>query len=35
VVICNRKQGQYSDRRVCEMMILNKIHHNPAKSTYL
>jgi hypothetical protein len=26
---CNRKQGQYSDRRICEMMTLNEIHYNP------
>jgi hypothetical protein len=25
VAICNRKQGHYSDRRICEMMILNEI----------
>ena len=32
---CNRKQGHYSDRRICEMMILNKICYNPATSTFL
>jgi hypothetical protein len=30
VVICNRKQGHYSDRRICEMVILNEIHYNLA-----
>jgi hypothetical protein len=34
VIICNRKQGHYSDRRMCEMIIL-KIHYNPATSTFL
>ena len=34
VIICNRKQGHYSDRRICEMMILNKIRYNPATSTF-
>jgi hypothetical protein len=27
VVICNRKQGHYIDRRICEMMILNEIRY--------
>jgi hypothetical protein len=35
VVICNRKQGHYSDRIIFEMMILNEIHYNLATSTYL
>ena len=35
VIICNRKQGHYNDRRICEMMTLNEIHYNLATSTYL
>jgi hypothetical protein len=35
VIICNRKQGHYNDRRICEMMTLNEIHCNPATSTFL
>jgi hypothetical protein len=35
VIICNRKQGHYSDHRICEMMTLNEIHYNPATSTFL
>jgi hypothetical protein len=34
-VICNRKQGHYSDRRICEMMTLNEIRYNPATSNVL
>jgi hypothetical protein len=33
VIICNRKQGHYSDRRICEMMTLNEIHYDPETST--
>ena len=29
MIICNRKQGHYSDRRICEM-----IRYNPATSTF-
>jgi hypothetical protein len=29
-IICNRKQGRYSDRRICKMMIFNEIRYNPA-----
>jgi hypothetical protein len=29
VIICNCKQGYYSDRRICKMMTLNEIHYNP------
>ena len=29
-IICNRKHGHYSDRRICEMMTLNEIRYNPA-----
>ena len=35
MIICNRKQGHYSDRRTCEMMTLNEIRYNPAASTFL
>ena len=35
VIICNRKQGHYSDRRICEMMTSNEIRYNPATSTLL
>jgi hypothetical protein len=28
VIICDRKQGHYSDRRICEMVTLNEIHYN-------
>ena len=35
VINCNSKQGHYSDRTICEMIILNEIHHNFATSTYL
>ena len=35
VIICNRKQGHYNDRRICEMMTLNEIHYNLATSTFL
>ena len=34
MVICNRKQGHYSDRRICEMMTLNEIRYNTAASTF-
>ena len=34
MIICNRKQGQYSDRRICEMMTLNEIRYNPASSIF-
>ena len=34
VIICNRKQGHYSDRRICETMTLNEICYNPAISTF-
>ena len=34
VIICNRKQGHYSDRRICEMMTLNEIRYNPVTSTF-
>ena len=27
MIICNRKQGHYSDRRICEMMTLNEIRY--------
>jgi hypothetical protein len=29
VIICNRKQGHYCDRRICEMMTLNEIRSKP------
>ena len=35
MIICNRKQGHHSDRRICEMMTLNEIRYNPAASTFL
>ena len=35
VIICNRKQGHYSDRRICKMVTLNEIRYNPATSTFL
>jgi hypothetical protein len=35
LIIFNRKEGHYSDRRICEIMILNEIHYNPATSTFL
>ena len=35
MIICNRKLGHYSDRRICEMMTLNDIHYNLAASTYV
>ena len=35
MIICNRKQGHYSDRRICVMMTLNDIRYNPATSTCL
>jgi hypothetical protein len=35
VIICNHKQGYYSDHRICKMMILNETHYNPAISTFL
>jgi hypothetical protein len=36
VIICNRKQGHYSDPIICKEMTLNEIHYNnPAISTYL
>jgi hypothetical protein len=35
VIICNRKQCHYNDRRICEMMTLNEIHYNFATSTFL
>jgi hypothetical protein len=28
VILCNRIQGQYSDRRICKIMTLNEIHYN-------
>jgi hypothetical protein len=34
-MICNRKQGNYIDRRIYEIMTLNKIHYNPATLTFL
>ena len=34
MIICNRKQAQYRDRRICEMMTLNEIRYNPASSTF-
>ena len=34
VIICNHKQGHYSDRRICEMMTLNDICYNPATSSF-
>jgi hypothetical protein len=33
-IICNRRQRHYSDRNICEMIILNKIRYNPATSTF-
>ena len=33
MIICNRKPGHYSDRRICEMMTLNEIRYNPATPT--
>jgi hypothetical protein len=38
MIVCNRKQRYYSDRRICEIMILNEMHSlhcNPATSTFL
>jgi hypothetical protein len=35
VIICNSKQGHYSDRRICEIMTLNEIPYNPATSIFL
>ena len=35
MIICNRKQGHKSDRRIYEMMTLNEIRYNPAASTFL
>jgi hypothetical protein len=35
VGIRNRKQGHYSDRRICEMIMLNEIRYNPAKSAFV
>jgi hypothetical protein len=35
MIICNRKQGHYNDRGICEMMTLNKIRYNPAKLSFL
>jgi hypothetical protein len=35
VIICNRKQGHYNDRRIFELMTLNEIHYNLATSTFL
>jgi hypothetical protein len=35
VMICNRKQSHYNDRRICEMMTLNEIHYNLSTSTFL
>ena len=32
-IICNRKQGHYSDCRICEMMTLDEIRYKPA--TYI
>jgi hypothetical protein len=34
VIICNRKQGHYSDRSICKIMNLNEIHYNPATPTF-
>ena len=34
VIICNRKQGHYSDHRICEIMTLNETRYNPATSTF-
>jgi hypothetical protein len=33
--ICNHKRGDYSDRRICEIVTLNEIRYNPATSTFL
>ena len=35
MIICNHKQGHYSDRGICEMMTLKEIRYNPATSTFL
>jgi hypothetical protein len=35
IMIWNRKQGHYSDRRIYEMMTLSDIHYNLATSTFL
>jgi hypothetical protein len=35
VVICYRKQGHYSNRRICEMVILDEFHYNPANINFL
>jgi hypothetical protein len=35
VMNCNRKQGHFSDRRICKMMTSNDIRYNPATSTFL
>ena len=34
MIICNRKQGHYSDRRICEIMTLNEIRYILASSTF-
>jgi hypothetical protein len=34
VMICNHKQGHYSDRRICDKDDFNEIHYNPATSTF-
>jgi hypothetical protein len=34
VIMCNRKQGYYSDCRIRKMMTLNNIHYNSATSTF-
>jgi putative heme iron utilization protein len=33
--ICNRKQGNYSDHRMCKMVTLNETCDNPTTSTFL
>jgi hypothetical protein len=35
VIICNRKQGYYSDHRICEMMTLNEIYYNLSTSNLM
>jgi hypothetical protein len=35
VMICDRKVGQNSARRICEMMPSNAIHYNNATSTFV
>jgi hypothetical protein len=33
MIICNRKEGQYSDHGSYEMLTLNEIRYTPAKCT--